>query len=69
MTTAYQVKKRLKMDHLGLYTLHDVSHSMPQQTIKGQGGIPVTEILSTYTSIEPSLKLHVKLEERTFETP
>ena len=35
----YQViKKKLKMDHLGFYTLHDVSYSTPQRlqnVIKG----------------------------------
>ena len=39
---AYQVIKKLKMNHLGLYVLHDLSHSMPQllQSVikKKQGG-------------------------------
>ena len=36
MASAYQAIKKLKMNHLGLYTLHDLSHSIPQllQSVK-----------------------------------
>ena len=51
MSSAYQAIKKLKMNHLGLYTLHDLSHSMPQllQSVKkkNKGGMPVTELLNT----------------------
>ena len=55
MASAYQAIKKLEMNHLGLYTLHDLSHSMPQllQSVKKQkqkknkGGMPVTELLNT----------------------
>ena len=30
MASAYQAIKKLKMNHLGFYTLHDLSHSMSQ---------------------------------------
>ena len=58
MASAYQAIKKLKMNHLGLYTLHDLSHSMLQllQSVKktkqnnnkkNKGGMPVTELLNT----------------------
>ena len=52
MASAYQAIKKLKMNHLGLYTLHDLSHSIPQllQSVKkkrGGGGMPITELLNT----------------------
>ena len=54
MSSAYQAIKKLKMNHLGLYTLHDLSHSMPQllQSVKtkkdkNKGAMPVTELLNT----------------------
>ena len=54
MASAYQAIKKLEMNHLGLYTLHDLSHSMPQllqsvkkKTKKNKGGMPVTELLNT----------------------
>ena len=36
VASAYQAIKKLKMNHLGLYTVHDLSHSMPQllQSVK-----------------------------------
>ena len=52
MVPAYQVTKMLKMNHLGLYTLHDLLHSMPQllQSVikkKDKGAMSVTELLDT----------------------
>ena len=40
MASAYQAIKKLKMNHLGLYTLHDLSHSIPQllQSVKKKRG-------------------------------
>ena len=40
MASAYQAIKKLKMNHLGLYTLHDLSHSIPQllQSVKKKKG-------------------------------
>ena len=53
VTPAYQVIKKLKMNHLGLYMLHGLSHLMPQrlQSVikKNKGGMPVTELLNTST--------------------
>ena len=52
VTPAYQVIKKLKMNHLGLYMLHGLSHLMPkrlQGVIKNKGGMPVTELLNTST--------------------
>ena len=40
------------MNHLWLYMLHDISHSMPQRlqnVIKNKWGMPVTEVLNTCT--------------------
>ena len=36
MASAYQAIKKLKMNHLGLYTLHDLSHLILQllQSVK-----------------------------------
>ena len=48
----HEVIKKLKMNHLWLYTLHDISHSMPQRlqnVIKNKWGMPVTEVLNTCT--------------------
>ena len=48
----HEVIIKLKMNHLWLYTLHDISHSMPQRlqnVIKNKWGMPVTEILNTCT--------------------
>ena len=48
----HKVIKKLKMNHLWLYTLHDISHSMPQRlqnVIKNKWGMPVTEVLNTCT--------------------
>ena len=53
MASAYQAIKKLKMNHLGLYTLHDLSHSMPQLLLSvkknndNKGAMPVTELLNT----------------------
>ena len=55
MASAYQAIKKLKMNHLGLYTLHAATcHSMPQllQSVKtkkdnNKGAMPVTELLNT----------------------
>ena len=58
MAPAQQVIKKLKMNHLGLYTLHVLSHSRPQllQSVKkkknnkkNKGGMPVTELLNAST--------------------
>ena len=37
---AHQALKKLQMNHLGLYTLHDLSHSRPQllQIVKKKKG-------------------------------
>ena len=48
----HEVIIKLKMNHLWLYTLHDISHSMPQRlqnVIKNKWGMPVTEVLNTCT--------------------
>ena len=50
MAPAYQVIKMLKMNHLGLYTPHDLLHSMLQllQSVikeKYKGAMPVTEYI------------------------
>ena len=48
----HEVIKKLKMNHLWLYMLHDISHSMPQRlqnVIKNKWGMPVTEVLNTCT--------------------
>ena len=48
----HEVIKKLKMNHLWLYTLHDISRSMPQRlqnVIKNKWGMPVTEVLNTCT--------------------
>ena len=55
VASAYQAIKKLKMHHLGLYTLHDLSHSMRQllQSVKktnkqtNKGGMAITELLNT----------------------
>ena len=52
MASAYvAIKKLLKNEYLGLYMLHDLSHSMPPllQSVKkkNKGGMPVTELLNT----------------------
>ena len=54
MAPAQQVIKKLKMSHLGLYTLHVLSHSRPQllQSVKKKkqrGHAPVTELLNAST--------------------
>ena len=45
MAPAHRVIKKLKMNHLGLYTLHDLSNSrmqLLQSVKKHKGHIPVT---------------------------
>ena len=52
VTPAYQVIKKLKMNHLGLYMLNGLSHLTPQRlqsVIKNKGEMPVTELLNTST--------------------
>ena len=57
MAPAQQVIKKLKMSHLGLYTLHVLSHSRPQllqrvkkkKPKKQRGHAPVTELLNAST--------------------
>ena len=50
---AQQVIKKLKMNHLGPYMLHGLSHLIPQRlqmmVIKNKRGMPVTELLNTST--------------------
>ena len=44
----HEVIKKLKMNHLWLYMLHDISHSMPQRlqnVIKNKWGMPVPEYM------------------------
>ena len=57
MASAYQAIKKLKMNHLGLYTLHKLSLLIPQLLLSvkktkqtkttNKGVMPVTELLNT----------------------
>ena len=65
----HEVIKKLKMNHLWLYTLHDISHSMPQRlqnVIKNKWGMPVTAVLNTCTRKGNKHLLEISCKNKVF---